>query len=135
MKTIRILLLAVVVALCVSSAFGQTSNVDTVTFKWDPSPSPDVASYRLYFSKSTNLWTHVKEAGLSTQVTVGITEPGRWFFIATARTPAGLESLPSNMVVYDAPVAPLPADGLRVLSAIVTRISTIVTSTNLITVP
>lgn len=134
MKTIRILLLTVV-ALCATSAFSQTVNVDTVTFAWNPSTATNITNYRLYFGKSTNVWTHFKDAGNALQTTVGITEFGRWFFIATARDTEGLESLPSNMVTYDVKNAPGSSSGLRILSAIVTRIETIIKAPVMIEVP
>lgn len=114
------------------SAFAQ---LDTVTFGWEPSPSPDVAGYSLYFSKSTNVWTHVKPAGLNTQATVQLDAVGKWYFVAVATGTNGMQSLPSNMVSYDVSESPAAPSGLKVLSAVVTRITTIVTAPNLITAP
>lgn len=133
MKTITTLLFFV--ALCVSSAFGQTANVDTVTFAWNPSPSPAIQRYSLYFSQSTNAWTHVKNAGSELQATVGLPTLGRWYFIATATDTNGLESVPSNMVYYDVLPGPAGPAGMRILSAIVTRISTIVKAPTMIEAP
>lgn len=125
------ILAAALVALSVSA---QTA-LDTVTFAWNPSPSPGIQKYRLYFSQSTNEWTHVKDAGLNLQATVGLPALGKWYFVATATDTNNLESVPSNMVSYDVLSGPAAPGGMRILSAIVTRVSTIVTSTNLITVP
>lgn len=129
MKRVLLVLLTLV-------SFAASAQLDTVTFGWSPSATPGISENRLYFSKSTNEWTHVKVLGpLATNATVNLTESGRWYFIATVRSPEGLESLPSNVVAYDVSAAPTASSGLKVLSAIVTRVSTVVTSTNLVTVP
>lgn len=120
----------------ITPAGAATNNVDTVTLGWDPSPESDVAGYQLYFGQSSNVWTHVKNVPVSvTQATVDLPTPGTWFFMVTATNQAGLSSLPSNLVSYTTPTGPLAAKGLKILSAVVTRISTITTATNLITVP
>jgi len=133
MKAIIAVLL--IVAAVSFSTLAQSTNVDTVTLAWNPSPSPGVTGHRLYFSRSTNEWTHVKILGIATQTTVALTEPGRWYFVVTARSAEGLESIPSNMVAYDVAESPDASEGLRILSAIVTRVSTVFTSTNIVTVP
>lgn len=129
----KILLISAAFAACLSAS----AQLDTVTMGWDPSPETPVPvrEYSLYFSQSTNVWTHVKPAGLNTQATVQLDAVGRWYFVAVATGTNGINSAPSNMVSYDVSEAPSPSSGLKVLSAVVTRVSTIVTSTNLITVP
>jgi len=109
---------------------------DTVSFGWDPSPTPvaQLREYNLYFTKDTNLWTHVKPVGLNTQATVQLDTIGRWYFVAVAVGTNGIISPPSNMVIYDVTEPPLAASKLKLLSAIVTRVSTITISTNIITV-
>lgn len=114
--------------------FAQTP-LDTITLGWNPSSSPEVNGYSLYFSQSTNQWTHVKKTGLTLQATVGLPTLGRWFFIATASDTNGLESLPSNMFTYEVKAGPQKPDGLRILSSIITRVETIVKSTNIIVIP
>ncbi len=128
---LKLILAAALAALNVSAQ----SALDTVTLAWNPSPSPGIQKYRLFFSQSTNEWTHVKDAGLNLQATVGLPALGRWFFIATAMDTNNLESVPSNMVSYDVLSGPAGPAGMRILSAIVTRVSTVVTSPNLIEVP
>lgn len=114
------------------SAFAQ---LDTVTLAWNPSPSPGIREYSLYFSQSTNEWTHVKNTGLELQATVGLATLGRWYFVAVATDTNGVTSDPSNMVSYDVLPGPTGPSGMRIMSAVVTRVSTVVTSPNLITVP
>lgn len=113
----------------------KLSALDTVTLAWAPSPSSGIKEYRLYFGKDTNAWSHMTSAGLNTQATVELPSLGRWYFIATATDTNGLQSVPSNIVVYDVSDVPSPPDGMRLLSSIITRSSTIVTTTNLIIVP
>ena len=128
----KILLTAFLTLAC--SAFAQ---LDTVTFGWEPSNpvTVPVREYNLYFSKSTNVWTHVKPAGLNTQATVQLDSVGRWYFVAVATGTNGMNSLPSNMVAYDVSESTSSPNGLKVISAVVTRIETIVKAPNLITVP
>jgi len=132
MKAILAILLCV--AAVSFSALAQSTNVDTVTFEWNASAVP-VSKYRLYFSRSTNEWTHVKDAGQQTRATVELVDFGRWYFTVTATDSNGLQSVPSDVVSYEVGSGPDPVSGLRVLSAVVTRVSTVVTSTNLVTVP
>lgn len=135
MKT-AISVLFAAAALCAASAFGQSTNfVGTATFGWNPSPSTGVSEYRLYFSKNPNEWTHVKPVGLSTNATVQLPDFGKWYFIVTARSTNGLESLPSNMVAHDIDKAPEPGSGLRIISSTVTQFGTFFVSTNLIFSP
>lgn len=113
----------------------KLSALDTVTMAWAPSPTSGIKEYRLYFGKDTNVWSHMTSAGLNMQATVELPSIGRWYFIATATDTNGLQSLPSNIVVYDVSDAPSPPDGMQLLSSIITRSSTITTTTNLIVVP
>ena len=111
------------------------SALDTITLAWDPSPTAGVQKYSLYFSQSTNLWTHVKETGLTLQATVGLPMLGKWFFIATATDTNGLESLPSNMLTYEVKADPQKPDGLKILSVVSTRIEIVVKAPNIIVIP
>lgn len=108
---------------------------NAVTLAWQPNAETDLAGYRLYFSKSTNEWTHVKAVDLVTQATVELPSAGIWFFILTAKNQAGLESLPSNVATYTTPTGPGKPGNLRIASAVATQVSTVTTSTNLILVP
>lgn len=117
----------------------QTANKDTVTVSWDPPAQgdPPVAGYVVYFSQSWTNWTHRKFVALSPspKATVDLTALGSWYFIVSATNAAGLESGPSNLLAYEVQTPPATNRTLRLLSAIVTRTSTITTSTNIITVP
>lgn len=139
MKHMPFLALLVFLALCLvpNRAQAQVVNKDAITFTWSPNTETDLVGYKLYFGQNSNIWTHVKLVPVSSapKATVELTAPGPWYFIVTATNLAGLESLPSNMVIYTPPNGPAPAAGFKLLSAVVTRISTVTTATNLITVP
>ena len=111
------------------------TNFNSVTLAWNANTETDLAGYRLFFSKDPAAWTHVKPLGLVTTATIELPEPGTWFFVLTAKNTAGLESLPSNMVEYTTPTAPLKPGLFRIVSAVATQISTVTTSTNIIIVP
>ncbi len=78
----------------------------TVTLAWDPSPSPDVDRYKVYYGKGTNF---VFAAGNTNALSVTVTNQttctvsnltsGVWSFVATALVSTnGLESDNSNEV-------------------------------------
>ena len=108
----------------------------------DPAPDTDPLDFTLYFSKDTNVWTHVKATTLST-ATVELPSQGLWYFIVTSwasRATDGtnrvrVESLPSNMVSYQTPQQPGAPGALRLVTAIATRVSTITVSSNLVYAP
>jgi len=133
MKTIN-KLVAVVSVLAMQYASAQ-SVLDTITLAWNPSPTAGIQKYSLYFSQSTNAWTHVKETGLTLQATVGLPTLGRWFFIATATDTNGLESLPSNILTYEVKADPQKPDGLKILSVVSTRIETVIKAPNIVVIP
>jgi len=72
---------------------------------WDPSPSPEVTSYRVYIDGI------YRDAVTTTRATVGGLEPGRVYgFTVTAATVDGIESEPSNELRYVMPVMSIRAD-------------------------
>lgn len=133
-KSLAILGLALVALVSIAQSASATRRV---TLVWNPNTEPDLAGYRIYFGTSSNVWTHVKavEASPNPQVTLELPEDGTWYFVATARNTAGLESEPSNVVTWPVPVAPTAPEGFRIGSFVVSRTSTVTTSTNLIFVP
>jgi hypothetical protein len=136
MKTFRILITIAFACLIGSPSMrAADATFNSVTLGWSANAEPDLAGYRLYFSQSTNEWTHVKPVGLVTEATVELPTPGEWFFILTAKNQADLESLPSNLVRYVTPTGPSRNGTMRILAATATQVSTVTTSTNLILVP
>ncbi len=77
-----------------------------VMLSWNPSPSPGVVNYRIYFGTNSGVYTSVTNAGLALTQTVVLPHPGRWFFAATACDAAGNESDFSNEARYEARLAP-----------------------------
>lgn len=81
-----------------------------VRLEWNASTGPDVAGYRLKWGFASGAYTHTVEAGMS--LTATVEEP--WpmgvnvYFAAFAYNTLGIESLPSNEVVYNVPI-PTPA--------------------------
>jgi len=80
-----------------------------VTLAWDPSPDERVAGYAIYYSATAgnpilSPGAVRQDAGLRTSVTItNLTPGGTYHFVAIAYTADGLESLPSNEVVYAVP--------------------------------
>lgn len=113
------------------------TGVDSVVLEWDPVLDANVTGYRLYWVKGSNEtgpFTHYMQVTGSTRARVLLREEGVFTFICTAVTADGIESLPSNAVVYATKERP-PSPGLRIVSATATRSSTVTTTTNVVLVP
>jgi hypothetical protein len=78
-----------------------------VTLTWDPSPSPEVINYRIYWGTNSGSYAYVTNTGLVLTQTVVLPQPGRWFLAATAVASNGLESVFSNEVVWAPPAPPV----------------------------
>lgn len=94
-------------------AFGQN-----LTLAWDPSPSPDVAGYRIAYGLVGSGVVKTRNAGKL--ATYAFPEPlaaGDYFFYVTAYTPAGLESDPSNTVYHSVGSAASPTWNGTILNA------------------
>ena len=101
MKTTLILSIAAGILLASSNADAQIStNEYSVRLGWD-FPPPDVELTRVYASKTTNDWTHVKATtGPTNEMRVILPSGGTWYFVATHQGTNKLESLPSNILMY-----------------------------------
>ena len=86
--------------------WAAAAGAQTVTLAWDPSPSADVAGYRLYWGTNTGSYQFVTNAGLVLTQSVVLAHRGRWFFAATAVGTNGLESDFSSEVSWES--KPLP---------------------------
>ena len=80
----------------------------TVTLAWEPSPSPEAVSYRVYYGTNSRSYAFVTNAGPALTQKLRLPHPGRWFFAATAADASGSESDFSNEVQWEArPGAPV----------------------------
>ena len=108
----RLLTLLLLVSLLV---FISTTEASAASIKlaWDPSPEPLVTGYRLYYGRSSGVYTVVVDAGNRTDYTVTGLDAGlTYYFTATAYTGTGDESTFSNETSYTLPGAtPAPASG------------------------
>lgn len=73
----------------------------SVTLAWDPSPSPGVVGYRIYYGTAPRDYTNQVNAGNATLLSVSNLNYGpTYYFTATAYDLAGLESDFSNEASY-----------------------------------
>ena len=101
--------LSILCILCVSAL----SQAHAVTLEWDPSPDAWVAGYRLYASTNsvavhqlTNAPVRVDAGTNTTAQLTNLTAGLTYYFVATAYTADGAESLPSNEVLWRVPRPP-----------------------------
>ena len=96
----------------VSAVFGgiiasiplPASAVQNVTLTWNPSTSPNVAGYDIYYGPACGTYTNKISVGNVTSAIVSSLQEGACdYFVVTARATSGLESLPSNEVSYNIP--------------------------------
>ena len=76
---------------------------DTVTLAWDPTPSSPIAGYRLYYATNSGLSSVAAVSNVPpTQLSLAMPNvvPGIAYFYATAYLFNGIESDPSNIVLY-----------------------------------
>ena len=75
----------------------------TVTLAWDPSGTPGIAGYRLYYGTSSGSYSNSRNiVGGTTTTVVGLAPGQTYYFVITSFNSAGLESLPSNQVSFTA---------------------------------
>ena len=92
-------------------AYAAAAGAQTVKLAWDPSPSADVAGYRLYWGTNTGAYQFVTNAGLVLTQSVVLPHGGRWFFAATALGTNGLESDFSSEVSWESKPLPPAMEG------------------------
>jgi len=95
--------------------FISTTEASAASIKlaWDASPDRLVTGYRLYYGRSSGVYTVVVDAGNRTDYTVTGLDAGlTYYFTATAYTGTGDESTFSNETSYTLPGGtPAPASG------------------------
>jgi hypothetical protein len=77
-----------------------------VRLAWDPSPDTNVVSYAIYAGTNSGNYFIRLAVGTNLTCTVSNLSAYRWYFVATAATVEGIESLPSNEVQCEVPKAP-----------------------------
>jgi len=76
----------------------------SVTLVWDPSPDPRVVGYTIWYGNASGVYPTRIDVGNTTTATIADLAIGQtYYFVATAYTADGLESLPSNEVEYTVP--------------------------------
>jgi fibronectin type 3 domain-containing protein len=101
----RILVLEVIFGLLVSTSLLTAQ----IPLSWSASLSSDVTSYNVRYGTSSGSYSAVTNVGNQTSARVTGLQAGQTYYLAvTAQTAAGSESLPSNEISYQVPVAPAP---------------------------
>lgn len=123
MKKLIIVLMTLYAVVVLVLAGAIVANAATVTLAWDPSDSPDVAGYKIYYkADSAELPLNGTEAaegaspidvGNVTTTEINLPTGNVWNFRATAYDESGYESSLSNLATRDM-VPPVPPTNLRV---------------------
>lgn len=86
-------------------AVSACSGGQSATLAWDPNTDAGLAGYKIYYGAQSQDYTNNISVGTNTTVVVSnLVEGVTYYFVATALSVTGLESLPSNEVSYDVPV-------------------------------
>ena len=81
---------------------------EQVTLAWQASSGSGIAGYNIYYGLASGNYTSKVSVTGTTQTTItGLMEGRIYYFVVTAFTTTGLESLPSNQVSFQAPGAML----------------------------
>lgn len=96
-----LLLLTFVISLLQIFFSAQDVSGAQVRLAWNPSSDPLVTGYRIYYGKTSEIYTSNIDAGNRTEYTVTELEEGMtYFFACTAYTASGAESNSTNEVSY-----------------------------------
>src|SRR5438045_3252906 len=110
MKTKLILLPLLCAALASAAAqpFLTVSNpAPVIGLAWNPSPTPGVTAYNLYYGVASQQYTNKTQMANMTNTSVTLPARGVQFFFAVTAVANGLESPFSNEVNYSAPTVPV----------------------------
>jgi len=95
------------VAINVALAFNARAQPGQgLSFIWNPSSSPGIAGYALYYGTASRAYNVRVDAGTNTTVVVNGLTPGiTYYFVVSAYNSMGSESLPSNELSFSIPTA------------------------------
>lgn len=100
-----LLLIGLLIVLAESKSANAAMVASPVRLKWDASPSAVTASYAIYYGVLGSAVTNRLYAGAALEATVaGLSASTNHFFYVVACSTAGVESTPSNVLVYNPPV-------------------------------
>ena len=123
----RLMILFILVPVLLPTIAGAAD----VSLAWDPSISPNVTNYRIYYGTASRTYLKYDQTGNVTGYTVKGLTAGAWYFAATALDAGGNESDYSNEVSVvianasspvDLKVTGIPLPG-RILFAIASNIT------------
>jgi hypothetical protein len=81
----------------------------SVKLGWVQSTDPTVTGYKIYYGGTSGHYTNIVDVGNKTLATISNLVEGRtYYFVATAYTVLGMESLPSNELAYKVPTPSVP---------------------------
>ena len=94
-------------------AQGPAPPITQVTLAWDANPEPDIAGYRMHFGTVAGTYPNMVDVGNLVESPLQLPAGGTYYAVVTAYNTAGLESLPSNEVVFST-TAPGAPTGLKI---------------------
>jgi hypothetical protein len=110
----------------------MAQSIPPITLAWDHSPSADVTGYKIYWKTNATMTNFVFQQAVSRTNTVVVINASShtttnmpaaqvtlnvgwvYAFHVTATNAVGLESDPTNIVIFSAPMKPLSPSGLRI---------------------
>src|SRR5438445_13898260 len=76
----------------------------SVTLAWNPDVGTDISNYNLYYGGVSGVYTNSVNVGNVTNCMVaGLQSAATYYFAVTADNTSGLESPPSNEIIYTVP--------------------------------
>jgi len=105
--------------------FRRRAALHRVNLAWEPSPSPNIDGYRVYYGTSSGSYTDHIDVGMAMTARLPKPPNGTYFYIVVAYK-GSVESSPSNEVESDKAVAGrrrLPPSQIKVLAQLMRQLS------------
>jgi sulfur relay (sulfurtransferase) complex TusBCD TusD component (DsrE family) len=84
-----------------------------IALAWSPSPDTNVVGYNLHYGLAHGSYTNILSVGKQTNaVMTGLIAGQTYYVVASAVNAAGIESVPSNEIIYQAVTNPAPVIAL-----------------------